>query len=146
MAVPFGFSVGEFVVGIGVIKDTIEAFSATKGATATYRDLSRGLENLQDSLQAICDLTLDSSQKAEFSRVEKAVFECQQCIHSFLQGMVKFRGFETQLSRRWSSKGLKRSLRKVQWALFKKEDVDTFRKEVQQHSNAIQMALTTFQL
>ena len=58
MAAGFGFSVGDLIAGIRVFKESIEAFSNTKGASADFITLVNEISTLQDGLEAIEELQL----------------------------------------------------------------------------------------
>ena len=40
MGVPFGFSVGDLIAGIGLIRTAISAFSDTRGAAQEYEQVT----------------------------------------------------------------------------------------------------------
>lgn len=46
MAILFGFSVGDFITGIELIKDSIDILGNSEGASIKYRELSHELYNL----------------------------------------------------------------------------------------------------
>jgi hypothetical protein len=64
MGVPFGFSVGDIIAGIGMIMTSIEAFSDTRGATKDHKQLSDILTRLSESLELIRGIEVDPIQDA----------------------------------------------------------------------------------
>jgi hypothetical protein len=52
MPVPFGFSAGDFIAGIKLLKDAFKALSDTRGATENYSKLIETLDSLEKILDA----------------------------------------------------------------------------------------------
>ncbi len=52
MAVPFGFSAGDFIAALKVVKDVIDALHDSGGAGAEYRELIDELYLLETALLA----------------------------------------------------------------------------------------------
>lgn len=142
MSAGFGFSVGDLLAGIRVFKDSIEAFSDTKGASADFATLVGEISTLQDGLEAIEDLQVerDFSLK-QFGAIDRAISACQKSIDEFLSSIAKY-----QLHLRPQASGWQSSYRKVKWALCKKDDVAHFRAQLARHASAINMLLVTFQI
>lgn len=142
MATGFGFSVGDLLAGIRVFKDSIEAFSDTKGASSDFAALLQEISTLQDGLESIEDLELEHTFSSKQSTaLERSLLACQKSIDDFLGSIAKY-----QIHLRPQTSGWRSSYRKVQWALCKKEDVAHFRASVARHSSAINMLLVTFQI
>jgi hypothetical protein len=138
MAAPFGFSVGDFIAGIGVLRDVIGAFSDTKGARTSYKEVVQELSSLQSSLEGIQALKCDPGQEDQYAAVTDAVERCQQCIKRFVERMSKFKDIlSAPGASQWPSSNFKRSVQKIEWSLCRKSDVEQFRKEVQIHKAAI---------
>lgn len=74
MAVPaFGFSFGDFVAGINLVKGVIEALNDSVGAKLQYQRLITELINL------------------EHIAIEQAALQSQQSIEDFLRRNAKFK-------------------------------------------------------
>ncbi|KAL8982701.1 MAG: hypothetical protein Q9205_002865 [Flavoplaca limonia] len=147
MSAGFGFSVGDIVAGLKVIKQSIEAFQDTKGSSATYQALTHEIDSLKDGLEAIEDLSLAQRfgpKSKQSLAVQEAVTRCWHCIDNFLSTTAKFQP--------WLGPGAspgfhrKASLRKIQWALCKKDDVSHFRAQLERHCSSISMLLVTLQV
>src|SRR2546429_7655607 len=110
MAVPFGFSVGDFIAAIRVLKDTIDALGDTKGASADYRELQPELPSLQNGLKAIQGLTLNDSQRNSFAAVEEAFKDFQKYVDSFLVKISKYEDLQEQKTKSWSLDTFKQNL------------------------------------
>ena len=151
MPVPlFGFSLGDFIAGIGLLIDIFQSLNCTSGAPADYRELCRELVNLKNGLQGICSLPPDTSQAPQASvvssAIDSAVNDCLFCVDGFMQKNKKYSELGSTPVNRWSSAGFKTSWRMVGWATWKKTEVAKFKSEVQHHVAAIQMLLTELQM
>jgi hypothetical protein len=146
MAVPFGFSVGDFIAAIGVLKDTIKALSNSQGASTDYQGLNSVLGSLQDGLKSIQNLMPNASQRDQFDAIDKAVKDSQRCIYGFLDQISKFKSLEKSNANKWSLDTFKRNLRKIEWALCKKDDVVKFQTELGQRAETVRMLVTSFSM
>ncbi|KAL8949494.1 MAG: hypothetical protein Q9222_004403 [Ikaeria aurantiellina] len=147
MSAGFGFSVGDIVAGLKLIKQSIEALQDTKGSSADYQALKQEIDGLKDALVAIEDLKLDERFWANSKQnlaIQAAISRCWDCIDTFLSTTSKY---ERWLQPRTNS-GLswKANLKKIQWALSKKDDVNRFRSQLERHSSSINMLLVTLQV
>jgi len=86
MAVPFGFSISDFIACIGIIRDGISAFSDARGARNDYELLKATLDSLEQSFEDIRQISLDPQRDFnQHATVTPAVDRCWKCIDSFLQ-------------------------------------------------------------
>ncbi|KAL8712975.1 MAG: hypothetical protein Q9220_002835 [cf. Caloplaca sp. 1 TL-2023] len=147
MSAGFGFSVGDIVAGLKLIKQSIEALQDTKGSSADYQTLKQEIDSLKDALEAVADLQLDerfSSRSKQHLAIQAAISRCWDCIDTFLSTTSKYE--------RWlqvnSASGLswKANVKKIQWALSKKDDVNRFRSQLERHCSSINMLLVTLQV
>ena len=143
MLPPFGFSVGDFVSGINLIKDLIKALENSAGSSAEYRDLITELYSLERALLEVKHLDLDESQHSQGIALRQAAIQCQQAIDAFLH---QIRKFQPALRAEGSKSSWRDNLRKVEWALYKKEDVQKFRAQLNGHTASINILLMTLQL
>lgn len=141
MSVGFGFSVGDMVAGLKVIKDAVEAVKDTKGASVDYAALVAEITSLQDGLEAIDDLQLGcrGSPKQQLA-IERAIGACRKCVDDFMTSISKYQPhLQTQAT------GVISSYRKIRWALCKKEDVAVFRTRLERHTSSINMLILSLQ-
>jgi hypothetical protein len=138
MAVPFGFSIGDFIAGIKLLKTGLDSLSDTRGAKADYLELRRTLGALDKVLNETNQLTTAQHQAA----VEE-VAVCKDCIEKFL---VEFKKFELLECGPVNASKLRFALRKLQWSLCKKDDVRVFKDHLDTHVNALQLQLTIYQV
>lgn len=141
MAVGFGFSVGDLVTSLKLIKDSIEAVKDTKGAATDYAQLLAEISCLRDGFEAIEDLDLvhKGSHKQQ-TAINGAIGACQKCIDDFFTSISKY---QTHLHS--NASGFTSNYRKIKWALCRKDDVATFRAQLERHTSSINMLLITFQ-
>ncbi len=147
MAAGFGFSVGDIVAGLKLIKQSIEAVQDTKGSATDYQALSHEIDSLKDGLEAIEDLRLHQrfgpKSKQGFA-VQEAISRCWHCIDTFLSTTANYQPWlqsDAPQSFSW-----KANFRKIQWALCKKDDVNRFRAQLERHCSSISMLLMTLQV
>jgi hypothetical protein len=139
MAVPFGFSVGDFIAGIKLLKSGFDSLSDARGAKADYLELRKALDALDKALNEASQFTTPQHQAA----VEEEVTNCKECIAKFL---VEFKKFELLKSGPVNISKLRFAFRKLQWALRKKDDVRKFREHLDTHVNTLQLQLVIFQV
>ena len=147
MSVGFGFSVGDFVTGLKLIKESIDALQDAKGSSADFEALGHEIDSLKDGLEAVGDLELDEKfglKSKQAVAIGQAVSRCWQCLESFLSTIAKYQPW----LRTKGPAGLawKANLKKIQWALCKKDDVSRLRAQLERHSSSISMLLVTLQV
>lgn len=135
----FGFSVGDFLSGLELIRQLIKALEDSSGSSKEYRDLIRELYSLERALIEVKSLNIEESPQKR--AVEQVAVQCQQTISFFLEQIAKYQPSLGGLGKSWRG-----SLRKVQWALYKKEDVQKFRAQIQGHTSSITILLLTLKL
>ena len=140
---PFGFSVGDFINGISLIKELINALEDSAGSSSEYRELIKELYSLERALVEVKHLNLNESQLHQKAALCQAANQCQETIDDFLQTIQKYQPALSNGTLKFSLKG---SLRKIQWALCKKDDVENFRAKVTGHTAAVSILLLTLQL
>ena len=139
----FGFSVGDFISGINIVRDLIKALEDSTGSSSEYRNLITELYSLERALIEVRHLTLDESQHAQSVALKQAAAQCQDTIDAFLQKIQKF---QPPLRTGGSGSKWRDRLRKIEWVLYKKEDIQNFRAQVKGHTTSIDILLLTLQL
>jgi hypothetical protein len=139
----FGFSVGDFISGINLIRDLINALEDSSGSSKDYHDLIRELYSLERALLEVKHLNVDESLQPQKIAVTQAAVQCQETISTFLTQIAKF---QPSLSTGGSGQSWRDRLRKIQWALNKREDVQKFRTQIQGHTSSITLLLITLKL
>lgn len=146
MAAPgFGFSVGDFIAGVSLVKKLIRALNDAAGSRAAYRKLIAELLNLDDALTEISKLEPSPTQTSQKAALQRVATQCQTSIETFLQKNAKFNetlGLQPSLPRSaWRS-----NLHKIQWALCKDTAIDELRTEIAAHTATLNVILATIQV
>jgi hypothetical protein len=140
MAVPFGFSVGDFISGIDVLLTGIKAVRDVGGSSTQYQALASQLETLRTGLSSILFFDLEPQTSDVHINLREAVASCEECIKSFVKTISKY-----QILLKPNTKGWKAGLRKIQWAFCKEKDVIEFRQQITQRVCAIQLHISAVQ-
>ncbi|KAL8694812.1 MAG: hypothetical protein Q9218_000571 [Villophora microphyllina] len=147
MSAGFGFSVGDIVAGLKLIKQSIEALQDTKGSSADFETLGHEIDSLKAGLEAVEDLKLDQRFGPDSKHcvaIRQATARCWQCIETFLATIAKYQPWLR--SKAPACLNWKANLKKIQWALCKKDDVNRFRAQLERHASSISMLLITLQV
>lgn len=144
MAAPgFGFSAGDFISGISLVKKLIRSLNDTAGSRASYRQLISELLNLDDALGQIKDLHANPAQATQMLALQQIAAKGQLSIETFLNKKSKF---NESLGLQPSASVWKSNLHKIQWALCKDGAIDELRQEIAAHTTALNLTLATNQL
>lgn len=145
MAAPgFGFSVGDVLAGLHVVRKLIRALNDTAGSRTAYHKLISELLNLEEALIGVNNLQVEPAQAAQKLALEQVAKQCQGSIERFLTKNAKFK---SSLAVRPSSLTAWRSnLHKIQWALCKESEIEGLRTEIAAHSTTLNLILSTIQL
>ena len=124
-AVPFGFSVGDFVAGIELIHKATKALRSTSGATEQYQQTLLDLTLIESVLRRVQSLTPAKASEETIRIVQLCGLACQVPLDHFLN---KIRKLELHLNfeRHSGAKdilGIKRGSHKLQWAIVLEQDV-----------------------
>jgi ferredoxin-NADP reductase len=144
MATPaFGFSVGDFIAGIKLVKDLIDSLDEAAGAGPAYRRLAAELRSLERALTEVKNLRIHPSQAAQKVALEQAASQCQDCIETFFCENTKFSNTLGALATKskWRT-----NLCKFQWAVCKPDAVSKFRAEITGHVLTVNTLMATIQL
>lgn len=143
MPIGFGFSAGDFIAALMLVKKVINALEDTRGAGPEYQELIRVLYSLEIALLEVKALNLDSSQHHQLVALQHVASQCQRTIDDFYKTIQKY---QPHLRVEGSNSKFRDGWRKIQWALCEKGDLLKFKAEVMGHTGSINMLLTTVQL
>lgn len=144
MAAPFfGFSLGDFIAGLKLVKDLVEALNDSVGAKPSYQRLIAELVNLERALTEVRSLQVDDSQASQKIALEQAASQCQENIANFLEKNAKF---SSTLGTSPTCSKWRTNLHKIQWGLCKADAMDKFRAEISGHVLTINTLIATIQL
>lgn len=139
MIVPYGFSVGDFTAALELIGTVIDALHAAGDSSRRYRGLIRELYSLETALREVKRIELHEFQSAEKIALQFAASQCQLTIDEFWMRIVKYQPYLGNPNGRASR--AKEAWMKVRWAVFKQEEMDSFRTELRSHTGSIQLLI-----
>ena len=139
MAVPFGFSAGDFIAGIKLLKNVFEAFSDSRGARVDYIALRETPEALEKAFDAASHIPAPNTRPIVVEQIAK----CQECTKKFLRHFAKF---DLLKSGPKDKSKIEYAFRKLQWALCTEDDVRKFREHLGTHIKALQIQLSILQM
>ena len=144
MSVGFGFSVGDFIAALGLVKTVISALEDSGHVSAEFRELLRELYTLETALLGVKCLEVDDSRFAEVIALRQAAAQCQRTIDDF---WTIIGTYQPQLQQgagsgqRWKDRWIK-----VKWAVCRKDDVAKFKADLSMHTQSIQLLMATLQI
>jgi hypothetical protein len=151
MPVGFGFSAGDFISGLLLLKDLIQALDNATGSSTEYQALRGELKGLEKALGFLCNSNLTSLEGTHLQAIEQTIQVCHGIIHAFLTRAAKFDEALAPHANA-SEQGVatvsawKVALRKVQWAFLKKDDVVRVRVELSAQTSILNALLNQAQL
>lgn len=142
MSVGFGFSIGDIIAVSKLAVGIADALDDSRGAVADYKSLSELLRSLTHSLHTVSGIffytssnTSGSVETALLNGLHHGVECCKRLMDEFLTTSKKYT--ESLLNGQGSR--VKREWRKIKWSLYKTEDVQELKTNLQVHVEAFQM-------
>ncbi|KAI9654194.1 MAG: hypothetical protein M1821_006722 [Bathelium mastoideum] len=135
MPIPFGISVGDFIAFIDTTVKVVNALKDSTGSSQEYRDVVRELESLKLALTEVRNVKTDDAQTK--AALDSVVLNCQRTVQDFLNKIEKYKLSLGSIAR--SEKKIKTALRKIQWALYSKEDVREFQMLLYLHTASLNL-------
>ena len=145
MALPFGFSAGDFIAALELVGTVADALRASGEARSDYRELLRQLYSLETALLQVKRLDVEDydALRSEVLALKQATSQCQQTIDEFWTIMYPYVPYL-----RWNggASRTKSSWYKLKWGVYKKDDVAKFHAKLAGHTEAIQLLISTITL
>jgi hypothetical protein len=141
MPIPFGVSIGDFIVCAELIRTVIESLKDAHGSSSQYRGLLHSLQSLESGLNWVRDI--QAHDPALSIALHEVAIKCRISLSTFLAKVEKY---QPSLKLGGSTNCLKDSIRKIQWAVYAKEDIAHFEAEINGHVHAVVMLLLTVQM
>lgn len=139
MPFPFRVSVGDFIACIELTNTIINCLDQFHGSDARFRGVLRSLKSLEIALTEVNKITVSSNDEVALRQVS---MQCRNTLSTFLNKVKKY---QPSLQLGGSGNHLKDSLRKVQWALYTKDDIAHFQVEIRGHVDSILILLGILQ-
>lgn len=143
MVFPFGVSVGDFVAVIELVHDVCQALKESAGSRSRFLRLVEEFEHLEEALLAVSRLTAPEGFEEQLAVIKTAAARCEGVILAFLHKNSRFiLAFEAEKSKQW----WRSPLRKVEWQLYKRDDVEETYRSLQGHTAMIGLLLNAFHI
>jgi hypothetical protein len=138
----FGFSVGDFLTAVGLIRDIIS--SLRNSSTSSYHELVLELHGLERALREIEHLKCTPDQEAAVNGVKVAALMCQHPLDEFAWKLKKFGSLGVDNGGKLGKRDMiKMWGRKVQWGFSMEEEATKLRAYLAAHVGSLNMRLTT---
>jgi hypothetical protein len=124
-AVPFGFSVGDFVASIELIHKAAKALRSTSGATGHYQQTLLDLELIESVLRRVQGLSPTSASQETIQKIQLCGRACHVPLDHFLQKAKKIEPY-LNFSKTSSAPDflhIRKGGHKLRWAILLEEDV-----------------------
>lgn len=150
MVVPFGVSVGDFIAGVKLVHDLIDALKESCSSSSDFRDLIRELHSLERALISVKLVTDPKNPESlpyyltHVDALKQIVLQVRRTIDEFLE---KNRKFVLPLGVVGGSRSCVRDwARRVEWGRYKREEVQALRWKINGHLMAVNTILLSMQL
>lgn len=144
MSITFG-SVGDIIAVCGIVRSFAQALDDIKGSSAEYRAVVNQLNSLEEALDKVKSLsgTFSPHQQNVFRQCLSSAEQCHHIVAPFLDGIKKYREHFEEGS---SSNSFEKALYKARWHYSQRDAVAKLRSELQAHTSAILINLSTTNL
>jgi CRISPR/Cas system CMR-associated protein Cmr5 small subunit len=143
MASAFGFSTGDFIAGINLVKNLIKALNDSRGSSKEYLEVIRELQGLEVTLLLVKSQDENTiTQVNQRNALRVAVRNCEDCIDTFLSSLQKY---HRHLCIGGSTNKWRDAVHKIQWHICKADDLNSFRLQIASHVQNLEMLLATIQ-
>jgi hypothetical protein len=143
MPVGFGFSVGDFVSCISLVRKLIKALQDSGGSSREYLELIAELRSLETTFIQMKTQYDEIQLPEQRIALDQAVQACQESIDDFLKTISTY---HQHLNTHGTKSTAKDVLRKIQWHLTKATELVNFRSRISVHVQSIQTLLVTIQV
>lgn len=144
MAAPgFGFSVGDFISGIQLTGQVIDALRTSNTAPAEYKCALTLLQTLHCLLQQFVDTPIAGNEESQ-ARAVACAKEAITCVQRFATRIGRLEhalGLPHEATRLTLKKRVARVPSKLKWALCTKDDLASFTNTVMPHVSMVQLYL-----
>lgn len=134
--VGFGISIGDCIALVQILYQSIEAFNETRGAVTHYQGVIQSLKNIECALAPLHNREIrEPTLKAA---IEKVTNQCSKAIHAFIISNGKYSSLTQNDGTR---RRIENGLRKIQWALYKKSQVEELQDQLGIYLDTLQILL-----
>jgi hypothetical protein len=142
IAVPFGFSIGDFFGAAGVLSQVMKALRKHGGAEDNYRAICVEVELFGNTLKEVELLTANDTNKNHIEAILEHSACCKVELERFLEKLSNYDDSlgENVERKTWSEKA-RGNAKKAKWALFMHEWVSEVRDVIRRAGDGISMRL-----
>jgi hypothetical protein len=141
----FGFSVGDFITCLSLVRQVTQALGDSTGSVADYKSFLQTLNSLNQTfttseliyLQWQNDAAEPTYSSNAQAMVNGMLFERQQC-KTLMEGFLKASESYNDAFLKRREKTVVRGWRKVTW-LYRKEEISRLERDLQGHMRAMQI-------
>ena len=148
MPVGFGFSVGDFVAVLNLVRTVIEALKTAGGAKEDFQGLLRQLHALEKVLTRVRDIELDDEQDLDKVALRHAASQCQDTIDGFLARIAKYQphlGKVTPNKPDYLAR-TKVAWMTIRWAVCRADDLTKLKATLNAHVVSMELLLLAVQM
>lgn len=138
MPIPFGISIGDFIAFIDTSIKVIDALKDSTGSSQEYQGVARELESLKLALAEVQNVKTDNPQTK--AALESVASNCHRTIQGFLKKTQKYDNSLGSVAN--PHRKVINGFRKVQWALYSKEDVREFQMQLYSHTASLNLLVS----
>ncbi|KAI9864391.1 MAG: hypothetical protein M1813_003311 [Trichoglossum hirsutum] len=139
MTPAFGFSIGDFISAIDLIRKVVKALKDTGGASWEYQHVVVELKGLEKALRRLEALEPSKSNIDQVNAIRGMALSCQLPLQAFLS---KLETYESSIGPS-APRSFGGSARKAEWAVFMTEEVKKLRALVVAKGVSINLLLAT---
>ena len=143
MAVPFGFSIGDFIATIGLASEVINALRETSEAVPEFEGLLDQFNSFSFIFSRLQTLELSRGPSSETVALHRLVYRGQQILETFWR---KTRKYQPSLRIAGSGSKLKDGWMRVRWTVAMKKGVAKFQANLNMYMQSIELVLMTIQM
>lgn len=136
----FGFAVGDFIAGVELVKQAVEAFSKTKGASSEYQRLVSDLNACHRTLlQLQCMQEKNVFSQGTLNELKYIADAGKADMDHFLE---KNKKYQESLRVGGSGSAMKDGINKISWSFTKQKDVEQLRSSLQLKMSTINVLVS----
>jgi len=143
MPVAFGFSIGDFIAAIELVRTVIDTLRESSNSGTSFRALISELYALETALLHAKRLDTEIYSSVNISSLRQVASQCQDTINEFWKKAQKY---QPHLQRSGTNSKVKDAWYKIKWALCKEDDLANFRAQIRGHTSSLDILLSTIQL
>jgi len=121
MPAPFGFGVSDIIEGITLVVQGVKALDDAKGAKKGYNDFVDCLTSLLDSFAALENVELPKELEQSKRAIRRRIARIRRIISEFVGTTRKYQRHLSGPGFGWTD-----CIKKIQWQLCKRHDLDSF--------------------